>query len=71
MVCGALSNLRNVAGCRAVDGFGEDDQRDLAAAIEALARIDLRRRERTHIRESNRRFAREQAVRADHDDLNR
>ena len=71
MVAGALANLRNVERCRPVAGFGEDDQRDLAAAVEALARIDLRRRERTHIRESNRRFAKEQAIRADHDDLNR
>lgn len=70
-VAGALANLRNVAGCRPVAGFDEDDQRDLAAAIEALGRIDVRRRERTLIRESNRRFAKEQAVRADHDELNR
>lgn len=71
MVAGALSNLRGVAACRWVDGFNEDDRRDLDAAVEALERIDVRRRERGLIRASNRRFKKERAVAADHDDLNR
>lgn len=71
VISGALVNLHMLTALNPVAGFGEDDQRDLAAAIEALARIDVRRRERAHIRESNRRFAKAQAIRADHDDLNR
>jgi hypothetical protein len=71
MVAGALSNLRGVIACRWVDGFDEDDRRDLVTAVEALSRIDQRRRERRLIRQSNRRFRKEQAVAADHDDLNR
>lgn len=56
-VAGALANLRNVERCRPVDGFGEDDQRDLAAAIEALGRIDERRKARAHEKSRAREYA--------------
>ena len=71
VVCGAVGALDRIARASPVDGWAEEDRADVRAAAEALGRIDKRRRERAFIRESDRRFAKEQDALHDADMLRR
>lgn len=46
VVAGALGTLRNMLQCRPNSIFGDEDMRDVAAAVEALGRVNDRRKAR-------------------------
>jgi hypothetical protein len=71
VVSGAVGALERIVLAPIVGGWTEEDHADVRAAAEALGRIDKRRRERAFIRESNRRFAKEQDALHDADMLHR
>lgn len=71
VVSGAVGALERIVLAPIVGGWAEEDHADVRAAAEALGRIDKRRRERAFIRESNRRFAKEQDALHDADMLHR
>lgn len=71
VVAGALGALDRIVNAPVVPGWSHEDAAELRFARDALNRIDQRRKTRAHIRESNRRHAREQDALQNADMLNR